>query len=101
MFSPDLAASRAAAVPVMEQEIRHPLASTGLLNEAGTRLECIGFDQQVVKGESEANFFLVVNGRRRTVLYEQDRFVLPEAGEGSARLRRANGASARLGRTDE
>ena len=78
VFSPDLAAARAAAVPVLEQEIRHPLASTALLNGAGAQLERIGFGQQVVKGDTEANFFLEVNGRRRKILFEEDRYVLPE-----------------------
>ncbi len=78
LFTPDLPAARVAARPVLEHEIRHPLASTALLNGAGAQLERFGFARQIVKGDTEANFFLEAGGRRRKVLFENGRYVLPE-----------------------
>jgi len=73
-FAPHLAAARLAAVPVFEREIREPLASTRLLNETAERLRKSGYPAQVVKNETECNFFIEMGGRRRKVLYEKERF---------------------------
>lgn len=77
-FSPDLPAARAAGASVIAREIAEPLRSTALLNEVGNRLARIGFPPQVTKGETECNFFLEVGARRRKVLFEKMRFVIPE-----------------------
>ncbi len=78
VFAPHLLAARAAAKPVFEQEIRDPLVSTMLLNNTGLRLRELDYPQQVAKKETECNFFLEMNGRRRKVLFEGERYVLPE-----------------------
>lgn len=78
LFAPHLAAARKAAAPIFEREIREPLRSTALLNETARRLDELGFPPQVIKGEDECNFFLLVNDRRRKVLYEDGMFIIPE-----------------------
>jgi len=78
VFAPHLPAARALAAPVLEREIGGPLESTMLLNEAGKRLKEAGFHQQVAKGVTECNFFVEVDGRRRKVLFEDERYVLPD-----------------------
>lgn len=78
LFSPHLPAARALSAAVFEREINDPLVSTMLLNDAGRRLRELDFHQQVVKGETECNFFVDVDGRRRKVVFEEERYTLPE-----------------------
>lgn len=78
VFAPHMPEARHASATVFEKEIEDPLKSTDLLNEAGTRLDRIGFPPQVLKGETECNFFLEMGDRRRKVLFEKDHFRLPE-----------------------
>ncbi len=80
IFAPDGSSARRAAVPVFARELTDPLATTRAVNAAGERLEALGYGAQVVKGESECAFFLEVAQRRCKVLFEDDRFVLPETG---------------------
>lgn len=77
-FTPDLAEARRLAAVVIEREIREPLANTKLLNERALALERLDFPPQVVKGDSECNFFMEFDGLRRKVLYERGRFSIPE-----------------------
>lgn len=78
VFSPHLSAARAAACPVMEQEIRSPLAGTNLVNETGARLAGLGFTPQIVKGSAECGFFLEMGGKRRKVLFQDARYRIPQ-----------------------
>jgi len=78
IFSPHLPLARTLAVPVIEQEVRDPLVSTMLLNDAGRRLRELDFHQQVVKGDTECNFFVEMGGRRRKVVFEGEQYALPE-----------------------
>jgi bacillithiol synthase len=78
VFSPHLPEARAAALPILEREIKNPLKSTHLLNATGARLEEMGYAQQVSKGEHECNFFVDVDGKRRKVLFQAGRYRLPE-----------------------
>lgn len=80
VFSPHLAAARLLAVPILKKEIENPLASTRLVNQAGAQLFELGFPQQIEKADNECNFFLEVDGKRRKVLFEQERYRLPEEG---------------------
>lgn len=77
LFSPDLPGARRAAAPVFQHEAAEPLASTRLLNETGKALEALGYPAQVVKGGRQCNFFLEVNGKRRTVWFQNGRFMVP------------------------
>ena len=80
IFSPHLPAARAAAAPIIEQEILDPLASTRLLNETGDRLAAMGFPKQVAKDPDACSFFLEVDAKRRRVLFSGNRFELPDTG---------------------
>ncbi|HPO15567.1 MAG TPA: bacillithiol biosynthesis cysteine-adding enzyme BshC [Candidatus Hydrogenedentes bacterium] len=78
LFAPYLPAARRAAIPVLEKEIREPLLSTRIANETGERLRQLGYEPQVVKNETECGFFLEMGEFRRKVLFENNRFHLPE-----------------------
>ncbi|HIJ65456.1 MAG TPA: bacillithiol biosynthesis cysteine-adding enzyme BshC [Candidatus Hydrogenedentes bacterium] len=78
VFAPHLPEARQVAAEVFEQEIACPLASTRLLNEAGRRLESLGFPPQIAKTETQCNFFIEVEGRRRKVFFENERYRAPE-----------------------
>ena len=77
-FTPDLAEARRIAATLIEREIREPLVNTKLLNERALELERLDYPPQVIKGESECNFFVEFEGRRRKVVYERGRFAIPE-----------------------
>ncbi len=78
LFAPHLPMARTLAKDILQQAITQPLATTRLLNNAGKELEALGFSPQLVKGETECAFFLELGDRRRKVLFENDRFSLPE-----------------------
>jgi bacillithiol biosynthesis cysteine-adding enzyme BshC len=80
VFSPHLPVARRLFTDVMEHEVRDPLVSTFLLNRTGQRLRDLDYHQQVVKGDNECNFFLDVDGRRRKVIFDDDKYSLPEVG---------------------
>lgn len=80
-FSPHLPESRAIGAAVIRREIETPLASTRLLNEAGARLERIGFPPQLTKGADECNFFLDIGEKRCKTVYINGRFETPETGD--------------------
>ena len=77
-FSPHLDAARQAARPIFEREIRHPLVSTQLINEAGAHLAQLGYPVQLIKGEQECNFFIEFGGHRRKILFHDEEFHIPE-----------------------
>jgi bacillithiol biosynthesis cysteine-adding enzyme BshC len=79
MFTPEIPAARKLAASVLEREVRDPLVSTMLLNDAGQRLRALDFHQQVVKGDTECNFFLEVNGKRCKIVFENEAYCAPEA----------------------
>ena len=78
-FTPHLPEARAITAEIIAKEIREPLETTALLNEAALRLERIGFQPQVVKGHTECCFFFEIDDRRRKVVYEKGAFFIPEA----------------------
>lgn len=77
-FTPDLVEARRCAIPIIEKEIAAPLETTRLLNDTGHRLDGLGYPPQVMKGETECSFFLEVEERRRKVIFEGGRFVVPD-----------------------
>lgn len=66
--------------PVFEQEIRHPLATTRHITEAGKRLAGLGFDPQISRPPDAVNLFLYHDGARMPVSYEDGRFYLGDTG---------------------
>jgi bacillithiol biosynthesis cysteine-adding enzyme BshC len=81
VFPSDLPAARAVAAPVLARALEAPLVPTETANAAGARLAALGYDPQVIKGQSECAFFLEVDGRRRKVLWQEGSFHLPETGQ--------------------
>ena len=77
-FAPHLPAARCLAAEIIEKEIRDPLATTALLNEAGRALERLDFAPQVVKKDTECCFFIEDGDRRKKVVYEKGRFITPD-----------------------
>jgi len=78
IFAPHMRTARVAAMPVLRREIESPLACTALLEKSAHRLESLGYAPPILKAANACNFFLMVNGRRRKVVYEKGRFMLPE-----------------------
>ena len=77
-FPAHLQAAREAVIPIIEREIRDPLATTRAVNESGQELAALGYPQQIEKNDNECSFFLEMGERRRKVLFEGSRFILPE-----------------------
>ncbi|MCH7910525.1 MAG: bacillithiol biosynthesis cysteine-adding enzyme BshC, partial [Candidatus Hydrogenedentes bacterium] len=80
-FSPHLPAARALGADLIRREIADPLTTTRMINDAGNALERLDFQPQLMKGETECNFFVEVDSRRRKVVYEKGVFSLPEVDE--------------------
>lgn len=80
IFTPELAAARRLAIPVLEREIQSPLASTERLNAGGTALEEAGYGAQVLKGDDSCNFFVEYNNTRSRVRFSDGTFHLVDAG---------------------
>ncbi len=78
IFAPHMQTARAAGARVIRGEIESPLETTRLLAEAGEGMRAAGLEPAIVRAEDACNFFLMVGGRRRKVLYRRGRFELPE-----------------------
>ena len=78
LFAPHLPEARAASREVIRQAIEHPLETTRLVNAGGQLLERCGYAAQVVKAPEECAFFLLWEGRRRKVVFQDEHFALPE-----------------------
>lgn len=76
IFEPHQESARLAAVPVLRREILCPLESTRLLVESGRQLAALGFDVPIKKDVSSCNFFVEEGGRRRKVLFKNNRYML-------------------------
>lgn len=61
-------------IPVFEQEIRAPLASTRSVLESSRKLEEAGFRPQVARSPDAVNLFLYEDGQRNALRYEDGRF---------------------------
>ena len=70
--------ARQLAAEVLAEEIRSPGVTTGLINETSQKLISLGHENRVEKKPNETHFFIYANGRRRKVLFERDRYYLPE-----------------------
>jgi bacillithiol synthase len=79
-FTPHLPEARKLSRPVFQHAIAHPLECTRIINEAGAKLESLGYPPQVVKNDHECAFFLSVDGIRHKVTCDNDRFHLPDNG---------------------
>ncbi len=77
VFTSECKPARLAARDIIEKEIRDPLISTRLVNEAGAQLAALGYERQVSKGETDCGFFLDVHNRRCKVTYQDGMFHAP------------------------
>jgi len=74
LFVPSLPRARELAADIIRQEIDQPIESARRVNAGGSALEEIGFTAQVIKGETDCNFFLDVDGLREKVTYLEGHF---------------------------
>jgi len=71
---------RQLARPVMGREIKTPLRSSRLINEAGAQLRALGYHQQIGRKPDDLNFFFYAQGRRNKVRFRQGKFVVERIG---------------------
>ena len=60
--------------PVLEAELRDPLASSRAVNEAAERLRGLGITPQLGRGEEATNLFLEEAGKRNLLRFDGDAF---------------------------
>jgi|GEM_PF-136499 len=70
--------ARQLAAQVLTEEIRSPGATTEMINKTSRKLASLGYPSQIEKKPNETHFFLYLNGKRRKVLFERDRYYLPD-----------------------
>jgi len=78
MFLPHTSRARELAGEVLAEEILAPATTTGLLREATERLAAWGYRPQIEKKSNETHLFLYVNRKRRKVLFERNRYYVPD-----------------------
>jgi len=79
LFAPSIPRARELAADIIRQEIELPLESAQRVNAGGAALDALGFTAQVVKGETDCNFFLDVEGFRRKVSYQDNAFTAADS----------------------
>lgn len=72
--------SRQLARPVIGREIKVPVRSSRLINEAGAQLRALGYHQQIERKEDDINFFFYAQGRRNKVRFQQGKFIVERIG---------------------
>jgi len=78
VFFPHGRRARELAADVLAEEIRSPGATTNLIQEASARLASLKYKPQIEKKANETHFFLYANRNRRKVLFERDRYYVPD-----------------------
>lgn len=76
LFEPRLREARIASASVMKREVESPLESTRLLIESGKELQALGFQPPIQRNDNVANFFIEEHGRRRRVLFNNNRYFI-------------------------
>lgn len=77
-FAPHLPTARRLTANIIEREIEAPCETSRQINQAAQQLAKIDFEPQIVKANDECSFFLEMDGRRRKLLFQDDRFVVPD-----------------------
>ncbi|MBI4830639.1 MAG: bacillithiol biosynthesis cysteine-adding enzyme BshC [Candidatus Lindowbacteria bacterium] len=80
VFDAHLPPCRELARPVIGREIKMPLRSSRLINEAGAQLKALGYHQQIDRKVDDVNFFFYAQGRRNKVRFKQDKFLIDRTG---------------------
>ena len=78
VFFPHRMRARELASEVLAEEIKSPGATTSLMENASRKLVGLNYKLQIEKKANETHFFLYVDGRRRKVLFERDRYYVRE-----------------------
>ena len=73
-----LSPCRQLARPVVGREIKTPIRSSRLINEAGAKLRALGYHQQIERKVDDVNFFFYAQGRRNKVRFKQDKFLVDQ-----------------------
>ncbi len=71
---------RQLARPVMGREIKMPVRTSRLINEAGAQLRVLGYHQQIERKPDDVNFFFYAQGRRNKVRFKQGKFLVERVG---------------------
>jgi len=71
---------RQLARPVIGREIKIPIRSSRLINEAGAQLRALGYHQQIERRPDDVNFFFYAQGRRNKVRFKQGKFLVERIG---------------------
>jgi bacillithiol biosynthesis cysteine-adding enzyme BshC len=66
--------------PVIGRELKMPVRSSRLINEAGAQLRSLGYHQQIERKEEDVNFFFYAQGRRNKVRFRQGKFIVERIG---------------------
>ena len=74
LLDPTVPEIKQLASPIFESVIEEPLVVSRLVNEAGDRLERLGYKRQIHKTDDSCAFFLEHDGRREQVLYRDGVF---------------------------
>jgi bacillithiol biosynthesis cysteine-adding enzyme BshC len=80
MLDAHLSPCRQLARPVIGREIKIPLRSSRIINEAGHQLREEGYHQQIVRKADDVNFFLYAQGRRNKVRFQEEKFLIDGIG---------------------
>jgi bacillithiol biosynthesis cysteine-adding enzyme BshC len=78
VFLPHRRRGRELAADILAEEIKSPGATTKLIQEASARLASLKYKPQIEKKTNETHFFLCANRKRRKVLFERDRYYVPD-----------------------
>ena len=78
VFLPHKRRARELAAEVVAEEIRLPDATTKLIRETSEKLAALHYKPRIEKKANETHFFLYTNGKRRKVIFERNRYYVPD-----------------------
>jgi bacillithiol biosynthesis cysteine-adding enzyme BshC len=78
VFFPHRRRARELAAEVLAEEIKSPGATTSLIRKTSARLVSLKYKPQIEKKANETHFFLYADGKRCKVLFERDRYYVPD-----------------------
>jgi bacillithiol biosynthesis cysteine-adding enzyme BshC len=80
IFDAHLPPCRELARPIIGREIKMPVRSSRLINEAGAQLRALKYHQQIARNADDVNFFFYAQGRRNKVRFKQNKFLVDRIG---------------------
>jgi bacillithiol biosynthesis cysteine-adding enzyme BshC len=79
LIDPNLPPIRRLSAPLMECAIDDPLTPSRLVNEAGERLQRVGYKRQITRPPQNCAFFLSEDGYRRKVTFDGSSFITEQS----------------------